>query len=84
LSCPRPALISHGRAWDPSLGVVFWPITVETPKSKTVVTKRFVLLMATELANAVKRRGVHGAADLMREAILRAGLDVDFALRKPR
>lgn len=44
----------------------------------------FVLLIATELSNAVKRNGVRGAEDLLREAILRAGLDVDFALCRSR
>jgi hypothetical protein len=44
----------------------------------------FVLLIATELSNAVKRSGVRGAENLLREAILRAGLDIDFALRNDR
>ncbi len=44
----------------------------------------FVLLVATELANAVKRSGVRGAEELLREAIFRSGLAIDFALRNNR
>jgi hypothetical protein len=44
----------------------------------------FLLVVATELCAAVKRRGVQGAEELLREAIRRARLEVPALDQNPK